>query len=181
MSSRCAKAESASIRPLTASSAPGTRRAAASTSPGRISVFDGMQPQYEHSPPTSSRSTSATESPPAAQRSTATSPAGPPPTTMTSKVSVTSSSLRRGSTVPPARGGRGARRLGGGHLPRGRRTRRPRRRSRSPASALPVAERVEELLPERGGGLGLVRPARELDRRAHLVEGVAAPAAPDEV
>ena len=41
--------------PVTASAAPGTRRAAASTSPGRISVLLGMQPQNEHSPPTSSR------------------------------------------------------------------------------------------------------------------------------
>ena len=32
--------------------------------PGRSSVFDGMHAEYEHSPPTSSSSTSATGSPP---------------------------------------------------------------------------------------------------------------------
>src|SRR5438034_8391059 len=74
--------------PVTASAAPGTRSAAATTSPGRISVLLGMHPQYEHSPPMSSFSTSATERPRPAQRPTAFSPAGPPPTTITSKVSL---------------------------------------------------------------------------------------------
>ena len=40
----------------------------ARTSPGRISVLLGMQPQYEHSPPTSSASTIAVRRPPSAQR-----------------------------------------------------------------------------------------------------------------
>ncbi len=52
----------------TASRAPGASRAACSASPGRSSVFDGMQAQYEHSPPSSSRSTIATRSPPSARR-----------------------------------------------------------------------------------------------------------------
>ncbi len=70
--------------PVTAAAAPGTRRAAASTSPGRISALLGIQPQYEHSPPTSSRSTMATERPASAQRPAAFSPAGPAPITITS-------------------------------------------------------------------------------------------------
>ena len=41
--------------------------AACAASPGRSSVLDGMQAQYEHSPPTSSRSTSATRRPPSAR------------------------------------------------------------------------------------------------------------------
>ena len=45
MESRQARAAPTSIAPVTASAAPGTRRAAATTSPGRSSVFDGMQPQ----------------------------------------------------------------------------------------------------------------------------------------
>ena len=41
-------------------------RAPCTASPGRSSVLDGMHAQYEHSPPTSSRSTTATRSPRAA-------------------------------------------------------------------------------------------------------------------
>src|SRR3954467_5396217 len=70
--------------PRTAPAAPGTRRAAASTSPGRSRVLLGMQPQYEHSPPTRSFSTRATDHPRSAQRPAATPPAGPPPLTTTS-------------------------------------------------------------------------------------------------
>src|SRR5205085_10822246 len=73
-----------STGPDTAPAAPGTRRAAASESPGRSRVLLGMQPQYEHSPPTSSFSTRTTDSPRSAQRPAATSPAGPPPITTTS-------------------------------------------------------------------------------------------------
>jgi hypothetical protein len=47
-----------------------------------------MHPQYEHSPPTSSRSTIATDRPQSAHRPAAVSPAGPAPMTMTSKVSI---------------------------------------------------------------------------------------------
>src|ERR1700746_2710105 len=43
-----------------------------------------MHPQYEHSPPTSSRSTMATVRPPSARRPAACSPAGPAPTITTS-------------------------------------------------------------------------------------------------
>src|SRR5437016_605204 len=75
------------MAPVTASAAPGTRRAAAMTSPGRSNVLLGMQPQYEHSPPTRRCSTRATDRPPSAQRPAAFSPAGPAPITMTSYVS----------------------------------------------------------------------------------------------
>src|SRR4051794_10938605 len=43
-----------------------------------------MQPQSEHSPPISSRSTRTVSRPRSAQRPATTSPAGPPPTTTTS-------------------------------------------------------------------------------------------------
>src|SRR5438132_14421775 len=61
MKSRQAGAGSISTRAFAA--AP---RAPCTASPGRSSVFDGIQAQYEHSPPTSSRSTTATRSPPSA-------------------------------------------------------------------------------------------------------------------
>ena len=88
--SRRASAAAASMGPVTASRAPGTRDAAARMSPGRMSVLLGMQPQYEHSPPTSSTSTSATCSPPDAARPATFSPAGPPPMTTTSQLSTVS-------------------------------------------------------------------------------------------
>jgi len=84
--SRNANVTPASAEPVTAEAAPGTRRAAASTSPGRSRTLEGMHPQYEHSPPTSSRSTMATDSPASAQRPATFSPAGPAPTTTTSNV-----------------------------------------------------------------------------------------------
>src|SRR5215213_8971346 len=62
------------------------------TSPGLTSVLLGIHAQYVHSPPTSSRSTSATRSPASAQRPAITSPAGPPPTTTTSNSSITRTS-----------------------------------------------------------------------------------------
>ena len=58
--------------------------AACAASPGRSSVFDGMHAQYEHSPPTSSRSTSATRRPPSASAPAQCSPGEPPPSTITS-------------------------------------------------------------------------------------------------
>src|SRR4051812_2217601 len=45
-------------------------------------------PHYEHSPPTSSGSTMATDNPKSAHRRAAVSPAGPAPMTTTSKVSM---------------------------------------------------------------------------------------------
>ena len=54
MKSRHAKAGSGRTPPLTASAAPGARRAASSASPGRSSVFEGMHAQKSHSPPTRS-------------------------------------------------------------------------------------------------------------------------------
>src|SRR4029453_3369920 len=59
-------------------------RAAWAASPGRSSVLDGMHAKYEHSPPTSSRSTSATRSPPSASAPAQCSPGDPPPRTITS-------------------------------------------------------------------------------------------------
>src|SRR6516165_3752313 len=75
--------------PVMVSAAPGARLAAARTSPGRMSVLLGMHPQYEHSPPISSRSIMATRRPPLARRPAACSPAGPAPITSTSYVSAT--------------------------------------------------------------------------------------------
>ena len=63
---------------------PPPRARACTASPGRSSVFDGMHAQYEHSPPTSSRSTSATRRPPSASAPAQCSPGEPPPMTMTS-------------------------------------------------------------------------------------------------
>ena len=59
-------------------------RAPCTASPGRSSVLDGMQAQYEHSPPTSSRSTRATRRPPSASSPAQCSPGEPPPMTITS-------------------------------------------------------------------------------------------------
>src|SRR6185436_3488378 len=50
-----------------------------SSSVGRKRVFDGMQPQFEHSPPSTLFSMSATRLPPLRSVLTATSPPGPPP------------------------------------------------------------------------------------------------------
>ncbi len=53
----------ASRSPVTACAAPSRRLAASRAWPLRRSAFEGMHAQYEHSPPTSSASTIATESP----------------------------------------------------------------------------------------------------------------------
>ena len=58
---------------------PGTRRASASSSPGRRSAFDGMHAKKEHSPPTSRSSTIATETPFSPSRPAITSPGAPGP------------------------------------------------------------------------------------------------------
>ena len=79
MKSRQASAASTSTSAVAAAS-----RAACTASPGRSSVFDGMHAQYEHSPPTSSRSTSATRRPPSASAPAQCSPGEPPPMTITS-------------------------------------------------------------------------------------------------
>src|SRR5690242_4916650 len=60
------------------------RPASARVSPERSSVFEGTQPQYGHSPPTSSRSTTATESPLPSRPPAIASPATPPPRHTTS-------------------------------------------------------------------------------------------------
>src|SRR5690349_12028176 len=51
---------------------------------GRRRALLGMQAQYEHSPPTSSLSTTAVERPAARARSATFSPTGPAPSTTTS-------------------------------------------------------------------------------------------------
>src|SRR5450759_1053081 len=60
------------------------RPASSRVSPERSSVFDGMHPQYGHSPPTSSRSTTASESPLPCRPPAIASPATPPPRQTTS-------------------------------------------------------------------------------------------------
>src|SRR5438552_1884507 len=60
------------------------RPASSSVSPDRSSVFDGTQPQYGHSPPTSSRSTTAIDSPLPCSSPAMASPATPPPRQTTS-------------------------------------------------------------------------------------------------
>ena len=84
ISSRRPAPAGTSSAPVTASATPGTRRASASSSPGRSSPFDGMQAQKEHSPPTLRSSTIATSRPASASRPAATSPPGPAPITTTS-------------------------------------------------------------------------------------------------
>jgi hypothetical protein len=61
---RRAKAPAGSSAPVTACLAPSTARAARSACPGRSRPLEGMQAQYEHSPPTSSCSTTTTLRPP---------------------------------------------------------------------------------------------------------------------
>src|SRR4051794_40256872 len=58
--------------------------ATCTASPGRRSVLEGMHAHYEHSPPTRSRSTTATRSPPSASAPAQCSPGAPAPSTMTS-------------------------------------------------------------------------------------------------
>src|SRR4051812_6748348 len=94
------------------------------TSPGRSSVLLGMHPQYEHSPPTSSRSTIAAVRPPSATRPAAGAPRGaampsrgrssvlpgthpqsdppPPPTPPPPTAAVSPPSAPRPAAVPPA-------------------------------------------------------------------------------
>src|SRR5207253_10985033 len=63
------------------------RAASSSVSPERSSVFDGTHPQYGHSPPTSSRSTTANDRPPPCSSPAIASPATPPPRQTTSNSS----------------------------------------------------------------------------------------------
>src|SRR5260221_3363614 len=75
---------------------PGILRPSVSRSAARIIIFEGTQPQYGHSPPTSLSSTPATTRPASASWPAAYSPPGPMPMTTTS----TSCSL----TGPPGAG-----------------------------------------------------------------------------
>lgn len=83
-SSRWARTARASSGPCTDWRSPGTRRASARATTGRSSALLGMQAQYEHSPPTSSLSTTAQLRPAARTRSATFSPTGPAPSTTTS-------------------------------------------------------------------------------------------------
>ena len=82
--SRRPKTPAGAISPTTASRAPSTLSASSMAITGRSRDLLGTQPQYEHSPPTSSRSTTATDSPAAPQRATTFCPTGPAPRTITS-------------------------------------------------------------------------------------------------
>ena len=70
--------------PVTACFAPSRSRAARRAAALRSSPLDGMQAQYEHSPPTSSASTMTVVIPPCTVRSATFSPTAPAPITMTS-------------------------------------------------------------------------------------------------
>src|SRR6478609_9337674 len=63
---------------------PGTRRVSASRLLARIIILLGTQPQYGHSPPTSSASTPTTARPASARLPATSSPPGPMPMTTTS-------------------------------------------------------------------------------------------------
>ena len=81
-------------------------RAPCTASLGRSSVFDGMHAQHEHSPPTRSRSTTATRSPPTASAPAQCSPGEPPPSTITSYSLLMATSVAdrwRVSVAPGAR------------------------------------------------------------------------------
>src|SRR4051795_12788698 len=94
------KSRQASTASTSTSAVAAASRAPCTASPGRSKVLEGMQAQYEHSPPTSSRSTTATRSPPCANAPAQCTPGEPPPITMTSK-SVTTRPLH-GACVSPA-------------------------------------------------------------------------------
>ena len=61
------------------------RRPSASRSAARTIIFEGMQPQYGHSPPTSSASIPTTLRPASARLPATSSPPGPKPTTTASQ------------------------------------------------------------------------------------------------
>ena len=93
---RACSARSTSMPPVIAPRSEGTRCATASASSGRSSALLGMHAQYEHSPPTSSDSTTAAVSPPADTRPATFSPAAPPPMITTSNSSAIAASFRGG-------------------------------------------------------------------------------------
>ncbi len=92
-SSRRSSTACTSTSPVTAWAAPGSRRAAARACSGTSSALLGMQAQYEHSPPTRSDSTKATDSPLSRAYQATLVPVEPAPSTITSKSSSISSSL----------------------------------------------------------------------------------------
>ncbi len=78
------KSRQASAAATSTSAVAATSLASCTASPGRSRVLDGMQAQYEHSPPASSRSTTATRRPPSTSSPAQCSPGEPAPTTITS-------------------------------------------------------------------------------------------------
>src|SRR6185436_11851133 len=74
----------ASSGPCAACRAPSNARASARACGGRSSALLGMHAQYEHSPPTSSDSTTTVDRPPRTVRAATFSPVGPAPITITS-------------------------------------------------------------------------------------------------
>ena len=84
MTSRRRSTPVTSRSPVTACFAPSRSRAARRAAALRSSPLDGMQAQYEHSPPTSSASTMTVVMPPCTVRSATFSPTAPAPITMTS-------------------------------------------------------------------------------------------------
>ncbi len=102
----------ASRSTLPAAATAGTARAADTAAHGRSSALLGMHAQYEHSPPTSSLSTTAHDIPLRTTRSATFSPGGPAPITTTSNVSTGMSitSLRILTTDSPDQAGQSCRR-----------------------------------------------------------------------
>ena len=106
--SRLASTAGTSGGPVQDARAPATARASANACSGRSNALLGMQAQKEHSPPTSSRSTTTTLRPPLAARCARFSPVGPAPITTTSYCGAGMASSPR--STPSRPGARPARR-----------------------------------------------------------------------
>ncbi len=96
--SRRRSTASTSTSPVTASAAPGRRRAAATACTGPSSALLGMHAQYEHSPPTSSSSITATDNPLSRAYQATFVPVEPAPITITSNSSALSALSAMGSS-----------------------------------------------------------------------------------
>src|SRR6185503_4008763 len=139
--SRCPNTPSALTGPVTASLEPGTLRAAATASSGRSIPLVGMHAKYEHSPPTSSRSTSVIRASGSSSRraDTQASPVLPPPRITTSPPVISAPPVvSRGGEA--GRGPRGLQPedLGNSHAKRCKKaSSRPQLPPRNPATAHP--------------------------------------------
>jgi len=76
------------------------RRDSARRSAARIIIFDGMHPQYGHSPPTSPVSMPMTDRPADARLPATSSPPGPIPSTTTSAMFVITAAALMPLAVP---------------------------------------------------------------------------------